>query len=249
MAPIALVTGASSGIGAATARRLAEDGYEVVVAARRGIRCEQLAEEIGGRALRLDVTDERSVDALVEAVPRLDVLVNNAGAALGAESVEGADPEDWQRMYDLNVIGTLRVVQALLPALRAEGGGTIVTVTSTAGSVAYEGGGGYCASKFGERALVDTLRLELSGHPVRVIDIAPGMVKTEGFALTRYRGDEAAAKRVYEGVDSPLTAEDVAECIGFACGLPLHVNVDRLVVRPLAQAAQHKVHRGPLIPR
>lgn len=249
MARTALVTGASSGIGAATARRLATDGFEVVVIGRRGIRCEQLADEIGGRALRVDITDERSVEALAEAVPSLDVLVNNAGGAIGTESVESADPADWRKMYEVNVLGTLRVVQAMLPALRSEGGGTVVTVTSTAAETAYEGGGGYCAAKFGERALVDTLRLELSGCPVRVVDIAPGMVRTEDFALNRYRGDQAAADRVYEGVDGPLTAEDVAECIAFACGLPQHVNVDRLVVRPLAQAAAHKVHRGPLISR
>lgn len=249
MAPIALVTGGSSGIGAATARRLAQDGFEVVVAGRRSIRCERLAEEIGGRALRLDVTDERSVEALVAAVPQLDVLVNNAGGAIGTESIESGDPRDWQQMYDVNVLGSLRVTQALLPALRAEAGGTVVTVTSTAADVAYEGGGGYCAAKYAERALVETLRLELNGQPVRVVEIAPGMVRTEEFSLTRYRGDQEAADRVYDKVDHPLTAEDVAECIAFAVGMPLHVNVDRLVVRPLAQAAAHRVHRGPLLPR
>lgn len=249
MAPTALVTGATSGIGAATARHLARDGYRVVVTGRRGIRCEQLAEEIGGRAIRVDITDDQSVDALAASVPHLDVLVNNAGGAIGTESIEAADPEDWRRMYDVNVLGTMRVVQALLPALRSEGGGTVVTVTSTAGDVSYEGGGGYCAAKAGERALVETLRLELNGQPVRVVEIAPGMVRTEEFSLTRYRGDQDAADRVYDRVDHPLSADDVAGCIAFAVGLPQHVNVDRLVVRPLAQAAAHKVHRGPLLPR
>lgn len=247
--PVAVVTGASSGIGAATARRLAKDGFQVVLAARRVQRCETIAAEIGGRAVRLDVTDQRSVDALAEAVPEVDLLVNNAGGAIGAETVETADPADWAQMYDLNVTGTLRVTQALLPALRSGRGGTIVTVTSTAGQVSYEGGGGYVAAKHAERALVETLRLELAGDPVRVIAVAPGMVRTEEFAVTRYRGDQRAADRVYEGVDRPLTAEDVAECIALTVALPLHVNVDQLVVRPLAQAAQHKVHRGPLLPR
>lgn len=245
---IAVVTGASSGIGAATARRLAKDGFEVLVAARREDRLRELAEEIGGRTMRLDITDPESVAELAARLDSCDVLVNNAGGALGAEPVAAADPADWLRMFEVNVLGTLRVTQALLPLLRAGAGGTIVTVTSTAGFVNYETGGGYSAAKHAERAFVETLRLELCGEPVRVIEVAPGMVHTDEFALNRFRGDAAKAAGVYAGVDRPLTADDVAECVALAVGLPQHVNVDQLVVRPLAQAAQHKVHRGPLFP-
>jgi NADP-dependent 3-hydroxy acid dehydrogenase YdfG len=243
---IAVVTGASSGIGAATARKLAEQGYDVVVAARRLDLLTALADEIGATAVELDITSDASVAALVEAVPELDLLVNNAGGALGADQVASADLDDWQRMFDVNVLGTLRVTKALLPALRKGGGGTIINVTSTAALITYEGGGGYTAAKHAERALTETLRLELNGEPVRVVEIAPGMVHTEGFSLTRFGGDAAKADAVYADVDRPLVAADVAECIAFAAGLPLHVNIDRLVVRPLAQAAQHKLHRGPL---
>ncbi|RJS45586.1 SDR family NAD(P)-dependent oxidoreductase [Nocardioides cavernaquae] len=243
---IAVVTGASSGIGAATARKLAAQGYDVVVAARRLDLLSALADEIGARAVALDITSDASVAALAEAVPEVDLLVNNAGGALGADPVATASLEDWQRMYDVNVLGTLRVTKALLPALRAAGGGTIITVTSTAALITYEGGAGYTAAKHAERAMVETLRLELNGSPVRVVEIAPGMVHTEGFSLTRFGGDSAKADAVYADVDRPLVAADVAECIAFAAGLPLHVNIDRLVVRPLAQAAQHKLHRGPL---
>ena len=241
------MTGASSGIGAATARRLAADGYTVVLAARREDRLAELAAETGGRAVRLDVTDPESVRALAAGLDELDVLVNNAGGAYGADPVETADPADWRRMYEVNVLGTLHVTQALLPLLTA-GGGTIVMITSTAASVNYEGGGGYTAAKHAEHALTETLRLELSGRPVRVIEIAPGMVRTDEFALVRFAGDAAAAAKVYEGVDHPLTADDVAACVALTVGLPPHVNVDQLVVRPLAQAAQHKVFRGPLFP-
>jgi|SRR5215211_317240 len=245
---IAVVTGASSGIGAATARRLAKDGFEVLVAARREDRLRELAEEIGGRTMRLDITDPESVAELAARLDSCDVLVNNAGGALGAEPVAAADPADWLRMFEVNVLGTLRVTQALLPLLRAGAGGTIVTVTSTAGFVNYETGGGYSAAKHAERAFVETLRLELCGEPVRVIEVAPGMVHTDEFALNRFRGDAAKAAGVYARVDRPLTADDVAECIALAVGLPPHVNVDQLVVRPLAQAAQHKLHRGHLFP-
>lgn len=244
--PIAVVTGASGGIGAATARRLAADGFEVVVAARRLERCRALADEIGGRAVALDVTDDASVAVLAESLDDVAVLVNNAGGALGVDPVENASLEDWQRMYDVNVLGTLRVTKALLPALDAGEGGTIVNVTSVAGLIAYEGGGGYVAAKHAERALSETLRLELAGRPIRVVEIAPGMVQTEGFALTRWGGDQEKADAVYAGVDRPLVAEDIADCIAFTVGLPQHVNIEKLVVRPLAQAAQHKLHRGPL---
>jgi NADP-dependent 3-hydroxy acid dehydrogenase YdfG len=214
------VTGASSGIGAATARRLAKDGYDVVAAARREDRLARLAEQTGARPVRLDVTDQASVDGLAAGLDACDVLV----------------------------LGTLRVTRALLPLLRAGVGGTIVNLTSTAAFVNYEGGGGYSAAKHGQHALTETLRLELAGVPVRVIEVAPGMVRTDEFALNRFGGDAERAAAIYADVDRPLTAEDVAECIALTVALPLHVNVDQLVVRPLAQAAQHRVHRGPLFP-
>jgi NADP-dependent 3-hydroxy acid dehydrogenase YdfG len=243
---VAVVTGASSGIGRATARRLAADGFDVVLAARRQDRLRELAAETGGRPVPLDVTDDASVAALAAAVPRCDVLVNVAGGAFGMDPVESGGVDDWRRMYEVNVLGTLRVTQALLPALTADGGGTVVNLTSTAATVNYEGGGGYSAAKHAEHALTETLRLELSGRPVRVVEIAPGMVRTDEFSRIRFGGDQARADAVYAGVDRPLTAEDVAACIAFTVELPPHVNIDLLTVRPLAQAAQHKVHRGPL---
>ena len=246
MTAVAVVTGASSGIGRATARRLAADGFDVVLAARREDRLRELATETGGRPMPLDVTDDASVAALAEAVPRCDVLVNVAGGAFGMDPVESGGVDDWRRMYEVNVLGTLRVTQALLPALTADGGGTIVNLTSTAATVNYEGGGGYSAAKHAEHALTETLRLELSGRPVRVVEIAPGMVRTDEFSRIRFGGDDARAEAVYAGVDRPLTAEDVAACIAFTVELPPHVNIDLLTVRPLAQAAQHKVFRGPL---
>ncbi|MFC5909477.1 SDR family NAD(P)-dependent oxidoreductase [Streptacidiphilus monticola] len=240
---IAVVTGASSGIGEATARQLAAAGYRVLLAARRVERLEALAKEIDGVAYALDVTDREAVDAFAASLDRVDVLVNNAGGALGAESVEEGDPADWLRMYQVNVLGVLHMVQALMPALRASGDATIVVLSSTAGHVAYEGGGGYVAAKHGAHAIAATLRLELVGEPIRVIEIAPGMVKTEGFALTRFRGDAERAASVYAGVAAPLTADDVADVVTWAVTRPSHVNVDLLVVRPRAQAAQHKIHR------
>ena len=246
MAGIAVVTGASSGIGRATARRLAADGFDVVLAARREDRLRELAAETGGRPVRLDVTDDASVAALAAAVDRCDALVNVAGGAFGLDPVESGSVADWQRMYDVNVLGTLRVTQALLPVLAADGGGTVVNLTSTAAMVNYEGGAGYSAAKHAAHALTETLRLELSGRPVRVVEIAPGMVATDEFSTIRFGGDEQRAAAIYEGVDRPLTAEDVAACIAFTVELPPHVNVDLLTVRPLAQAAQHKVFRGPL---
>jgi NADP-dependent 3-hydroxy acid dehydrogenase YdfG len=246
MTRTAVVTGASSGIGAATAERLAKDGYDVVVAARRLDRLQALAERIGGRAVRLDVTDRGSVTAFAEGLTACDVLVNNAGGAIGAEPVAAADPADLLRSFEINVLGTLHVTQALLPLLRAAEAATIVTVTSTAALVSYEGGGAYTTAKHAERALVETLRLELCGEPIRVVEVAPGMVRTEEFALNRFRGNSGKAAAVYQGVDRPLVADDVAECIAWAVGLPPHVNIDQLVVRPLAQAAQHKVHREPI---
>lgn len=241
---LAVVTGASSGIGAATARRLAAEGYEVVAAARRRDRLDELAASTPGlRAVTLDVTSAESVAALAASLDDVAVLVNNAGGAIGVEPIERADPADWQAMYDTNVLGVLRVTQALLPALERGEGGHVVVTGSIAGHLVYEGGAGYTAAKHGATALVETLRLELNGRPVRVTEIAPGMVRTEGFSLVRLRGDQAAADRVYAGVEHPLTADDIADCIAFAITRPAHVNVDLLVVKPLAQAAPHKIAR------
>lgn len=240
---IAVVTGASSGIGAATARRLAKEGFDVVAAARRVDRLQSLATEIDCRVAMLDVTDPDSVQALADSVQRCDVLVNNAGGAFGLAPIADADDTDWQRMWDVNVMGSMRVTRALLPALVASGNGVVVTVTSTAGHIVYEGGAGYTAAKHAERAMSETLRLEMCGQPVRVVEVAPGMVATEEFSLNRFGGDQAAADRVYEGIPGPLTADDVADCIAFAATRPWNVNIDLLVVRPRAQAAQHKIHR------
>jgi NADP-dependent 3-hydroxy acid dehydrogenase YdfG len=239
----AVVTGASSGIGAATARRLAAEGFDVVAAARRRERLDALCAEIGARAVTLDVTSPESVAGLAAATPEASVLVNNAGGAIGMDPVAEADPEDWRAMYEVNVIGALRVTQALLPALVASGRGHVVLMGSTAGRIVYEGGGGYTAAKHAATALAETLRLELSGQPVRVTEIAPGMVATEEFSLNRFGGDRARAAKVYEGVAEPLTADDVADCVAWCVTRPPHVDIDLLVVKPLAQAAQHKVHR------
>lgn len=244
----AVITGASSGIGAASAVKLAEAGYRVVLTARRTDRLAEVADRItqqGGQATchQLDVTDRPAVDAFAAALDRCDVLVANAGGAIGAETVATADPDDWRAMYEVNVIGALNATQALLPKLAASGAGTIVLMSSTAGFVAYEGGGGYVAAKHGTHAIAGTLRLELAGQPVRVIEIAPGMVRTDEFAVNRYRGDADAAAKVYAGVAEPLTAQDVADAVAWTVTRPQHFNVDLMVIRPLAQAAQHKVHR------
>ena len=240
----AVVTGASSGIGAATARALAEAGYRVVCAARRTDRIEPLAAEIGGVAVPCDITDPAQVDALAAAVgDRLDLLVNNAGGAVGTETLAEADFDAWVTMFETNVLGAGRVTKALLPALRAAEG-TVVFVTSTAAEAAYEGGSGYNAAKAGERMLAGALRLELNGEPVRVCEVAPGLVHTEEFSLVRFHGDQAKADAVYAGVPDPLVAEDVAEVITWVATRPPHVNIDRLVVRPRAQAANHKLFRG-----
>jgi NADP-dependent 3-hydroxy acid dehydrogenase YdfG len=240
----AVVTGASSGIGAATARHLAAEGFSVFCAARRADRVAALAQEIGGTAVRCDVTSEPDVAALADLVgSRLDVLVNNAGGAFGATPVAEAVSDDWRRMYEVNVIGLVQVTRALLPALVASGAGVILNVGSTAGRVAYEGGGGYTAAKHGTKVVTETLRLELFDQPVRVCEIAPGMVRTDEFALVRFGGDQDKADAVYEGVAEPLTADDVADAITWMVTRPPHVNIDELVIRPRAQAAQHKVHR------
>jgi NADP-dependent 3-hydroxy acid dehydrogenase YdfG len=241
----AVVTGASSGIGAATARRLRAEGFDVVAAARRRDRLEALCTEIGARAVTLDVTSAESVRGLAAELGEVSVLVNNAGLALGMDPVAEADPDEWRQMYEVNVIGALRVTQALLPALVASGQGHVVLMGSTAGRIVYEGGGGYTAAKHAEAALAETLRLELNGQPVRVTEIAPGMVATEEFSLNRFRGDASRAAKVYEGVAEPLTAEDIADCVAWCVTRPRHVDIDLLVVKPLAQAAQHKVDRRP----
>jgi NADP-dependent 3-hydroxy acid dehydrogenase YdfG len=244
-----LVTGASSGIGAATARRLAAEGWRVVVAARRADRLEALAAETGAEAFPLDVTDDDAVAALVEhlsATGGLDAVVNNAGGALGLDRVEDADLEGWRRMFELNVLGTLRVTKALLPLLRESaqrtGGSDVVVVTSTAAHDAYEGGAGYTAAKHAERMLATTLRWEIAGEPLRVVQIAPGAVATEEFSLVRFEGDADRAAAVYEGY-TPLVADDVADAIAWTLTRPAHVNVDLLVVRPRAQANNVKTVR------
>lgn len=240
----AVVTGASSGIGAATARALAEEGFHVFLAARRTERLEKLAAETGGTPVTCDVTDPESVAQLADVVgARLDVLVNNAGGAFGSSPVAEADAEQWRRMYDVNVIGLMQVTRALLPALLASGAGTILNVGSTAGRIAYEGGAGYTAAKHGTQVVTETLRLELWDQPVRVMEVAPGMVRTDEFALVRFEGDAAKAEAVYAGVAEPLVAEDVADAISWMVTRPPHVNIDSLVIKPRAQAAQHKVHR------
>src|SRR5687767_242379 len=238
----AVVTGASSGIGAATATRLAADGFDVVLGARRQDRLASLAESIGARALPLDITDQASVNAFAAALDRVDVLVNNAGGAFDANPVADADLDSWARTYEVNVLGTVRLTKALLPLLRASGAGDVLFVGSTAGLISYEGGASYAAAKHGVHTLAETLRLELNGEPVRVVEIAPGMVRTEEFSVNRL-GSADAADSVYRGVREPLLAEDVADCIAWAVTRPHHVNVDLMVIRPLAQAAQHKVHR------
>ncbi|HYN28763.1 MAG TPA: SDR family NAD(P)-dependent oxidoreductase [Dermatophilaceae bacterium] len=244
--PTAVVTGASSGIGAATARRLAAEGFRVVCAARRTDRVAAVATEVGGVAARCDVTSAVDVERLAEvAGPRVDVLVNDAGGALGLDPVAEADLDLWRAMYESNVLGTVRVTKALLPALLAAGAGVIVNVGSIAGRVAYEGGGGYTAAKHAVAAVTETLRLELWDQPIRVTEVDPGMVRTEEFSLTRFGGDRERADAVYAGVPGPLVAEDVADAIAWVATRPAHVNVDLLVIKPRAQAAVHKVHRLP----
>jgi NADP-dependent 3-hydroxy acid dehydrogenase YdfG len=245
---VAVVTGASSGIGAASAIRLAEAGYRVVLTARRADRLAEVAERItgqGGRAdvRELDVTDQLAVQALAGSLDRCDVLVANAGGAIGADTIADSSAADWQAMFDVNVLGTLYAVQALLPKLITSGAGTIVLMGSTAGLISYEGGGGYVVAKHGTHAIAETLRLELYDKPVRVIEIAPGMVKTAEFAVNRYRGDADKAAAVYAGVKEPLTDADVADAVVWSVTRPAHFNVDLMVIRPRAQAAQYKVFR------
>lgn len=252
-----VITGASSGIGAATARLFARHGWHVVGVARRGDRLAELESECGVVPFVADVTSATDVDALrafLATLGPIHALVNNAGGAFGLDSVESSDPDDWTRMFDVNVVGTKRVTSALLPLLRAglsSGGGSadIVNVTSIAGHVAYEGGGGYNAAKFAAHALTAVLRLELAGEPIRVIEVAPGMVKTDEFSLVRFGGDQSRADAVYDNVPNPLYAEDIAEAIVHAVELPFYVNLDLVTIKPVAQAAPHKVIRGELRPR
>lgn len=238
---VAVITGASSGIGAATARILAGQGFHVVAVARRADRIHALAEEIGGTAIVADVTDDAAVDALASKLSRVDVLVNNAGGARGLEAVTDADLENWRWMWETNVIGTLRVTRALLPKLVDSGDGLIVTVTSVAALEVYDGGAGYTAAKHGQGALHRTLRGELLGKPVRLTEIAPGAVETE-FSLVRFGGDQQRADAVYTGI-TPLVAADVAEVIGFVASRPPHVDLDLIVMKPRDQASASRFSR------
>lgn len=238
---VAVVTGASSGIGAATARRLAADGYRVVAGARRLDRLQALAEEIGARALPLDVADAGSVAQFCGEIDECRVLVNNAGGALGRDPVEHADEDEWRTMFEVNVMGALRMTKALLPLIEAGGDGHVVMIGSIAGYEPYAGGAGYNAAKFALRAMTKVLRLELLGRPVRISEIDPGLVETE-FSLVRFHGDADKADAVYRGL-TPLTAEDVAECVGFVVSRPAHVNVDQLVVLARDQSGATTVHR------
>lgn len=250
-----VVTGASSGIGAATVRRFAELGWQTVAVARREDRLRALAEETGAHAVVCDVTDEEQVTRLaaeVTATGGATGLVNNAGGALGVESVEHASNDDWRRMFEVNVIGLRSVTAALLPVLRVgarrTGWASILNLSSTAGHDAYPGGGGYNAAKYAAHAVTGVLRLELAGEPIRVMELAPGLVHTEEFTLNRLRGDAAEAARPYADV-IPLQADDVARVLVGAFEQPPHVNQDLIVVRPVAQSSVFHTHRGPLVPR
>lgn len=239
---VAVITGASSGIGAATARRLHAEGLDVIGGARRLERLREVTEPIDGTAIALDVCDQASVEAFAARVPRCDVLVNNAGGALGLEPLAEAVEEKWRQMWESNVLGLMLVTRALLPKLIASGDGHIVNVGSIAGFEAYPGGSGYTSVKHGVRAISRTLRLELLGKPVRVTEIDPGLVETE-FSIVRFAGDTERAARVYEGM-TPLTGDDIADCIAWAVTRPRHVNIDEMVVRPLAQATATQVARN-----
>lgn len=239
--PAAVVTGASSGIGAAAAKALAKAGFDVILGARRADRLAEVAAECGGTALPLDVTDEDSVAAFAAVISRCDLLVNNAGGALGLEPIASADLDLWQQMYDVNVLGTIRVTKALLPKLVASGDGQVIVIGSIAGHQPYPGGGGYNAAKHAEAAVTRVLRLELIGQPVRVCEIDPGMVETE-FSLVRFEGDQERADAVYAGM-TPLTADDIADTITWVATRPAHVNVDQITIMPRDQAGAQQVHR------
>lgn len=242
----AVVTGASTGIGEATARLLAERGWKVFAVARRAERLEQLAADTGVVPVPADITEDDDVARLLATVTEAggaDTLVNIAGGARGVDQIADAKTEDWDWMYRVNVLGTMKITRAFLPMLRAHGEGTILNLSSTAGLAGYEGGAGYNAAKFAERGMTQALRLEEVGNNVRVVEVLPGLVHTEEFSLKRLGGDSAAAEKVYAGVEKPLTARDVADVVAYAVGLPHHINLDEIVIRPVAQAANHKIVR------
>ncbi|WP_062208205.1 SDR family oxidoreductase [Demequina oxidasica] len=241
----AVVTGASSGIGAATVRRLVAEGWDVTAVARRTERLAELAKDVGCATFTADITSDEDVAALAaELTARgpVHALVNNAGGAIGMDTIAASELDTWTQQYATNVVGTVRVTQALLPALQDSGRGDVVIVTSTAGHEAYENGGGYVAAKTAEVAMARTLRLELTGTGVRVIEIAPGMVHTEEFSLNRFEGDQARADAVYQGIE-PLIAADVADAIAWTLTRPHHVNIDQMVVRPREQGGANKLVR------
>ena len=239
--PLAVVTGASSGIGEAVARRLHAEGFDQLLGARQEQLLEPLAAELGAGWRRLDVADEDSVAEFSEGVRELAVLVNNAGGARGLDPVEQAPLDDWRWMWEVNVLGLVAMTRSLIPALERSGRGIVVNISSTAAFEVYEGGGGYTAAKHAVHAISRTLRLELAGRPVRVTEVCPGMVETD-FSLNRFRGDAGRAAQVYRGVE-PLTAADVADVVAFAATRPAHVDLDQIVMRPVQQAASHKVAR------
>ena len=239
--PIAVVTGASSGFGAAIAKTLADAGYALVLGARRLDKLNAVAEPLGAKALALDVTDADSVKAFCEQIPNAQILVNNAGGAVGTEPIAEAIDEKWQTMYDTNVLGTMRMTRELLLKLEASGQGHIINIGSIAGLEVYPGGAGYTAAKHALRALTETLRIELVGKPVRITEIDPGLAETE-FSLVRFGGDAEKAKKPYEGM-TPLSAEDIADAVLWAVSRPAHVNIDQIVIKPLAQATATLVHR------
>lgn len=238
---VAVVTGASSGIGEATAKHLAALGFHVVCVARREDRVTAIAAEIDGTAVVADVTSDDAVAELAESLDRVDVLVNNAGGAKGLEPIADADLENWRWMWETNVLGTLRVTRALLPKLIDSGDGVVVTVTSIAAFETYDGGAGYTGAKHAQGALHRTLRGELLGKPVRLTEIAPGAVETE-FSLVRFSGDQDRADKVYQGI-TPLVAQDIAEVIGFVATRPSHVDLDTIVIRPRDQVANGRWNR------
>ncbi len=232
---VAVITGASSGIGAATAVALAEAGFTLYLGARRVAMVQKVGEPLGATCLPLDVTDSASVIAFCNQIPEVNVLVNNAGGAMGLDKFADSKDEDWERMYDTNVLGLMRVTRALLPKMIESGAGHIVNIGSIAGREAYPGGAGYNAAKFAVKAITQVMRLELVGLPVRISEIAPGMVETE-FSVVRFKGDEERAAKVYAGLQ-PLLAEDIADAVQWVVTRKPHVNVDEMVIKPLAQAS------------
>jgi NADP-dependent 3-hydroxy acid dehydrogenase YdfG len=240
--PVAVITGASSGIGAATAVALHQVGFSLALGARRLDRVRAVGEPLGAVCLPLDVTDAQSVEAFCAQIPEAQVLVNNAGGALGLDRIADARDEDWERMYDTNVLGLMRMTRALLPKLEASGAGHVINIGSVAGREPYIGGAGYNAVKFAVRSITQVMRLEWVGRPIRVTEIAPGMVETE-FSVVRFAGDAERAAKVYEGMQ-PLVAEDIADCVQWVVTRPPHVNIDEIVVKPLAQASVTSVARN-----